>query len=64
LHPPSSNNPVNASESMLAEAYTVRLVAGPPVEWVALNKACFFMILSLDAKVSAPPCQPDCSSFF
>jgi hypothetical protein len=57
LHPPSNNNPLNASESMPAEAYGACLVARPPVEWIALDKVCLFMILSLDAKVSAPSCQ-------
>jgi hypothetical protein len=57
LHPPSNSNPLNASESMPAEAYVACLVARPPVEWIALDKVCLFMILSLDAKVSAPSCQ-------
>jgi hypothetical protein len=56
LHPPSNSNPLNASESMPAEAYVACLVAGPPVEWIALDEVCLFMILSLDAKVSAPSC--------
>jgi hypothetical protein len=57
LHPPSNSNPLNASESMPAEAYVACLVARPPVEWIALDKVCLFMILSLEAKVSAPSCQ-------
>jgi hypothetical protein len=39
---------------MLAEANVACLVAQPPMEWMALDKMCLFMILSLDAKVSAP----------
>jgi hypothetical protein len=57
LHPPSNSNPLNASESMPAEAYVARLTVGPSVEWIALDKVCLFMVLSLDAKVSAPSCQ-------
>jgi hypothetical protein len=57
LHPPSNSNPLNASESMPAEAYVACLDGRPPVEWIALDKVCSFMILSLDAKVSAPSCQ-------
>jgi hypothetical protein len=56
LHPPSNSNPLNASESMPAEAYVACVVARPPVEWIALDKVCLFMILSLDANVSAPAC--------
>ncbi len=52
LHPPSISNPLNVSESMPAYA-----VVRPPVEWMALDKVCSFMILSLDAKVFAPSCQ-------
>ncbi len=33
------------------------LVALPPVKWIALDKVCLFMILSLDEKVSAPSCH-------
>jgi len=53
LHPPSKSNPLNASESVQAEPYAACLVAGPPVEWIALDKMCLFMVLSLDAKVSS-----------
>ncbi|MGB8537114.1 MAG: hypothetical protein WCD57_11910, partial [Acidobacteriaceae bacterium] len=37
------------SESM--PAYAACLVARPPVKWIALDKVCLFMILSLDAKI-------------
>jgi hypothetical protein len=64
LHPPSNSNPLNASESMPAEAYVACLVVGTPVEWIALDKLCLFMILSLDAKVSAPSCRAQMFQLF
>jgi hypothetical protein len=62
LHPPNNSNPLNASESM-PEAYAACLVVRPPVEWIALDKVCVFMVLSLDAKVLRRHAKPDCSSF-
>jgi hypothetical protein len=50
LHPPNNSNPLIVSDSTPAEAYVACLVARLPVEWVALDKVCLFMILSLDAK--------------
>ena len=55
LHPPSKSNPLNANESI--PAYVASRAAWPFVEWIALDNVCLFIILSIDAKVSAPSCQ-------
>jgi hypothetical protein len=64
LHPPSKSNPLNTSESMPAEPCVACLVGRPPVEWLALDEVCLFMILSLDAKVSAPSRQAQLFQLF